>query len=132
MQTLLQNSEDGHNFPLTTLIVKEDFYVANVLSGVRTLPECTEMQQQLPSMLNRAGMKLYEWRVIELHYFCDASEAAFGAVVYCKSQTLARDVASKSRVTPLKKITVPRLDCTAFNTCQVDATNSGGSSIGGF
>ncbi|GFS82583.1 hypothetical protein NPIL_551091 [Nephila pilipes] len=49
-----------------------------------------------------------------VHGFCNASKVAFGAVVYRKSQTPAGDVAikivaSKSRVAPLKKITVPRL-----------------------
>ncbi|GFU23954.1 hypothetical protein NPIL_256421 [Nephila pilipes] len=54
-------------------------------------------------------------KVIELHGFCEAPEAALGAMVYCKSQTPARNVAlkvvaSKSRMAPLKKITVPRLE----------------------
>ncbi|GFS48777.1 hypothetical protein NPIL_119891 [Nephila pilipes] len=31
-------------------------------SGSKTLPECTEMQQQLTSMRNQVGMKLHKWR----------------------------------------------------------------------
>ncbi|XP_055928716.1 uncharacterized protein LOC129959847 [Argiope bruennichi] len=55
---------------------------------------------------------------IELHGFSDSSEAAFGTVVYCKSQTPAGEVvvkmvASKSRVAPLKKLTIPRLELCA-------------------
>ncbi|GFS87801.1 DUF1758 domain-containing protein [Nephila pilipes] len=105
-QTLLQFADDeGNNFLFATSIVKEDFYVDDVLSDAKILPEWIEMQQQLTSMLNRTSMKLHKWRdveVIKLHSFYNASEASFGAVVYRKSQTPARDVAinivaSKSR-----------------------------------
>ncbi|XP_035207469.1 uncharacterized protein LOC118182259 [Stegodyphus dumicola] len=55
---------------------------------------------------------------IELHGFCDASEAAYGAVIYCKAisatnRTSVRLVCSKSRVSPLKKTTIPRLELCA-------------------
>lgn len=53
--------DEGHKFPLAAPIVKNDFYVDDVLSGAKTLPECIEMQQQLTSMLIRAGMKLHKW-----------------------------------------------------------------------
>ncbi|XP_062533973.1 uncharacterized protein LOC134202990, partial [Armigeres subalbatus] len=52
---------------------------------------------------------------IELHGFSDASKRAYGAVVYIRS--IAADdtvevnlVASKSRVAPLKPLTIPRLE----------------------
>ncbi|GFU36785.1 hypothetical protein TNCV_365501 [Trichonephila clavipes] len=46
--------------------------------------------------------------VIELHGFSDASQSAYGAVVYCKSITsdgrmLVHLIASKSRVAPTKQ-----------------------------
>ncbi|GFV66466.1 integrase catalytic domain-containing protein [Trichonephila clavipes] len=46
--------------------------------------------------------------VIELHGFSDASQSAYGAVVYCKSITSDRKmlvhlIASKSRVAPTKQ-----------------------------
>ena len=55
---------------------------------------------------------------VELHGFCDASEAAYGAVIYCKSKSTSGEVsiqlvASKSRVSPLKKQTIPRLELSA-------------------
>ncbi|GFT62473.1 integrase catalytic domain-containing protein [Trichonephila clavipes] len=56
--------------------------------------------------------------VIELHGFSDASQSAYGAVVYCKSITsdgkmLVHLIASKSRVAPTKQTTIPRLELCA-------------------
>ncbi|GFU80688.1 uncharacterized protein TNCV_514151, partial [Trichonephila clavipes] len=56
--------------------------------------------------------------VIELHGFSDASQSAYGAVVYCKSITSDRKmlvhlIASKSRVAPTKPTTIPRLELCA-------------------
>ncbi|GFW52350.1 integrase catalytic domain-containing protein [Trichonephila clavipes] len=56
--------------------------------------------------------------VIELHGFSDASQSAYGAVVYCKSITSDRNmlvhlIASKSRVAPTKRTTIPRLELCA-------------------
>ncbi|GFV73429.1 integrase catalytic domain-containing protein [Trichonephila clavipes] len=53
--------------------------------------------------------------VIELHGFSDASQSAYGAVVYCKSITSDRKmfvhlIASKSRIAPTKQTTIPRLE----------------------
>ncbi|CAA9997912.1 unnamed protein product [Nesidiocoris tenuis] len=53
--------------------------------------------------------------IIELHGFSDASERAYGACVYirCSDSTPSATVnliASKSRVTPLKKCSLPRLE----------------------
>lgn len=52
---------------------------------------------------------------LELHGFCDASEAAYGACIYLKSIDVHGDITvnlitSKSRVAPLKKISLPRLE----------------------
>ncbi|GFX33005.1 integrase catalytic domain-containing protein [Trichonephila clavipes] len=56
--------------------------------------------------------------VIELHGFSDASQSAYGAVVYCKSITSDRKmlvhlIASKSRVALTKQTTIPRLELCA-------------------
>ncbi|GFU69754.1 integrase catalytic domain-containing protein [Trichonephila clavipes] len=56
--------------------------------------------------------------VIELHGFSDASQSAYGAVVYSKSITSDRKmlvhlIASKSRVAPTKQTTIPRLELCA-------------------
>ncbi|GFX17276.1 integrase catalytic domain-containing protein [Trichonephila clavipes] len=56
--------------------------------------------------------------VIELHGFSDASQSAYGAVVYCKSITSDRKmlvhlIDCKSRVAPTKQTTIPRLELCA-------------------
>lgn len=52
---------------------------------------------------------------IEIHGFCDASQEAFGASIYVRSVTPNGQVSvnlytSKSRVAPLRAITIPRLE----------------------
>ena len=53
----------------------------------------------------------------ELHFFSDASEFAYGAVVYLKviseSGVSVNLVLGKSRVAPLKMVSIPRLELTA-------------------
>ena len=54
----------------------------------------------------------------ELHHFCDASNVGFGTVSYLREQQEDGQINvsllyAKSRVTPLKKITIPRLELAA-------------------
>lgn len=75
-------------------------------------------QEQLPSVNQIRKRRLVipaGSRRVELHGFSDASMRAYGAVLYIRS--IAEDgsvnvdlVASKSRVAPLKSLTIPRLE----------------------
>ena len=52
---------------------------------------------------------------VQLHGFCDVSECAYTAVVFVRStysdgQVEVRLVASKARVAPIKRQTIPRLE----------------------
>ena len=51
---------------------------------------------------------------IEVHGFCDSSEVAYAAVVYAKMTTgtgvQVKLLSAKSKVAPLKKVTIPRLE----------------------
>lgn len=58
---------------------------------------------------------------VEIHGFCDASQAGYGACLYIRScdkrgKILVRLYCAKSRVAPLKIITIPRLELCAALT----------------
>ncbi|XP_076243414.1 uncharacterized protein LOC143184816 [Calliopsis andreniformis] len=65
---------------------------------------------------------------LQLHGFCDASEQAYGACLYMRSVDQNRTVdtrliSAKSRVAPLKTITLPRIElCAAHLVCQLYQT----------
>ncbi|XP_066600580.1 uncharacterized protein [Prorops nasuta] len=76
------------------------------------------MQSQLPLInelkVNRRLM-INEAVRIELHGFCDASKLGYGACLYIRScdgrnKTLVNLLCAKSRVAPMKEITIPRLE----------------------
>ena len=63
-----------------------------------------------------------EVHLAELHYFSDASQEGYGQCSYLRHinkncEIHCSLVMSKSRVTPLKPITVPRLELTAAVVC---------------
>lgn len=60
-------------------------------------------------------------RTVELHGFSDASNLAMAAVVYVRVITSSEDISvtlacAKTKVAPLKKLTIPRLELTAALT----------------
>ncbi|GFX34301.1 uncharacterized protein TNCV_3226481 [Trichonephila clavipes] len=86
--------------------------------------EYREWQQFLVSLENINNIEIPRHilvafpEVIEIHGFADASERCYGAAVYCKSknlksETLVRLITSKSRVAPIKSLTIPRLELCA-------------------
>ncbi|KAK9692831.1 Pao retrotransposon peptidase [Popillia japonica] len=77
-----------------------------------------QFQRQLTALNNLSiprQVTLKEFLNIELHGFCDASERAYGACVYIRTthQNGSHNVTllcAKSRVAPLKRVTLPRLE----------------------
>ncbi|XP_075157794.1 uncharacterized protein LOC142231060 [Haematobia irritans] len=72
---------------------------------------------------------------IDLHCFCDASNIAYAAVVYCRivsaGKIFVNILQAKSKVTPIKTISIPRLELCAAKLL-VDLTNSVNQSLNGF
>lgn len=74
--------------------------------------------RQLPEIENIAiprHVLSHEVVRIELHGFCDSSESAYGACIYIKSVNSHNEakiqlLCSKSRVAPLKSVSLPRLE----------------------
>ncbi|GFW03323.1 hypothetical protein TNCV_464371 [Trichonephila clavipes] len=86
-------------------------YIDDVLTGAETLLEAKELKNQLINIFAKGDTINREWQqfveslqiikdininrcivveqseMIELHGFADASQSAYGAVVYCKSVT---------------------------------------------
>lgn len=62
---------------------------------------------------------LTKGKKIQLHGFCDASEKGYGAVIYSKTKENEKYqielLTSKSRVAPVKVVTIPRLELCAAN-----------------
>lgn len=54
-------------------------------------------------------------RLVEIHGFCDASNVAYGAVVYlrvvtCEGRIEVSLISAKTRVAPIKQVSIPRLE----------------------
>lgn len=62
VRTLLQlASDEQHNFPLAAEILRNNFYVDDVLHGTDTIDEAIEAQKQLTGITNSAGFPLRKW-----------------------------------------------------------------------
>ncbi|GFV17867.1 uncharacterized protein TNCV_3236171 [Trichonephila clavipes] len=119
--------DEEANFPIAASVLRNNLYMDDVLCGAATLEEAIVLRQQFKGILKSAGMELHKLcahheklspEVIEIHGFADASERCYGAAVYCKSknlksETLVRLITSKSRIAPIKSLTIPRLELCA-------------------
>ena len=88
--------------------------VGGVEEWLKGLPMLKKIE--IPRCIRPTGTSLEEGQV-ELHAFSDASEYAYGAVIYAR-YAVGNDVKvsllmAKSRVAPLKLVSIPRLELTA-------------------
>ena len=90
-----------------------DFRWDDVLPGDLT-DEWTEISRDLDqakkTVINRYILDRHNTNDYELHVFSDASMKAYGAVAFLKHAHDTSFIVSKSRVKPLKEITLPRLE----------------------
>ncbi|XP_011881913.1 PREDICTED: uncharacterized protein LOC105569791, partial [Vollenhovia emeryi] len=90
--------------------------------------EWKEFVRQLES-INRFTFErkllINDYHDVQIHGFCDASSVGYGACLYVRSSrenetTIVRLACAKSRVAPLKPITIPRLElCGALILAQL-------------
>lgn len=90
----------------------DDFLPENLrkqwLSFVEKLPELNKIRIPRQVCFSQSEN-------VELHAFCDSSQSAYGACCYMRSvhpngQLFVRLVCSKTRVAPLKPLTIPKLE----------------------
>ncbi|GFT34656.1 uncharacterized protein TNCV_1535961 [Trichonephila clavipes] len=61
-RTLLQLSRDEEkNFPLAAHVLRENFYMDDVLCGAASLMEAKALKNQLSGILTKGGMELLKW-----------------------------------------------------------------------
>ncbi|XP_035228852.1 uncharacterized protein LOC118200965 [Stegodyphus dumicola] len=86
MRTLKQLSLDEEsNFPLAVPVLRENFYMDDVLCGAPTLKEAKELQQQLISILQRAGMQLHKWCANHSELSLNREEYRFSSLTETKT-----------------------------------------------
>ncbi|GFY33245.1 uncharacterized protein TNCV_1240951 [Trichonephila clavipes] len=131
-RTIQQLSRDeGEHYPLAVSVTIRDIYMDDILTEIWVLKlewdeplsnpiakEWNDFVSTLPVIQNIHVPRLVvgKGRII-IHGFADASTAAYGAVLYAQSiseeDVSTRLLCSKSRVAPVKPITIPRLELCA-------------------
>ncbi|XP_072377793.1 uncharacterized protein [Diabrotica undecimpunctata] len=113
-------------------IIKRDFYVDDLLTGASTgfasaitgkiLETWTKLESEIPAL---NGLKLNRQAIckedisVQLHGFTDTSKKSYGACIYLQSVNATGDVRvelmyAKSKVAPLKTLTIPCLKLSAM------------------
>ncbi|GFX53933.1 integrase catalytic domain-containing protein [Trichonephila clavipes] len=136
LQQLYQDEEQ--NFLLAAKIARENIYIDDLLLGADTEVETKSIIIEIQNLLKSGGFIFRKWssshpKVLQdldtsllaskpLHSlgdeeskqrvlgFCDASTKAYAAVVYLKSKHEIHLVSAKTRVAPIKQLTIPRLE----------------------
>ena len=87
--------------------------------AVRWIQWAKSLRDTIVEMSSCLVPSLSQYLIHDLHYFCDGSIVGYGSVVYlCSYHSATHEVVisfitSKARVTPVKKITIPRMELSA-------------------
>ncbi|XP_070067295.1 uncharacterized protein [Drosophila virilis] len=111
-------------FPIVSDAIKQDSYVDDLISGANSIAEARKFARRLGYCLVKTSsfesgvpvtkkVVLFKGADVEIHGHCDASVEAYGACIYVVARSplaTSRILCSKSRVAPLKTLTVPKLE----------------------
>ncbi|XP_043259317.1 uncharacterized protein LOC122401315 [Colletes gigas] len=127
--------DQSHLDPVISNIIIHDFYVDDLLTGAETVEQAIKINSEFHDFYAdlRSLTRLAIPRCVlcpnpvqvEMHGFCDASERAFGACIYLRTisetgKALTQLLCAKTRVAPLKTISLPRLElCGALLLAQL-------------
>ncbi|XP_055927971.1 uncharacterized protein LOC129959174 [Argiope bruennichi] len=107
----LENVSDGRKE--TTRQLQKSFYVDNCITSLETREKAAKFISEAKELMSAAKFDLRDCQII-LHCFSDASEVSYAACIFLRAEyngkVSVQSVASKSRVSPTKKITIPRLE----------------------
>jgi len=101
---------------ITPIITKSKIFLQSLWIGM-TYSYWDDLQLSVVQNLKFPRFVLQPKASVELHGFCDASMSAYGACLYLRSETNGESkvhlLCAKSRVAPLKALTIPRLELSA-------------------
>lgn len=124
MQDLWRSGAQWDDQPPATLLDQWESYYA-------ALPDLNAIQ--VPRWL---GLLKWKRDSAEIHGFCNASQRAFAAVIYLRTKVTTEDtrsrlVAAKTKVAPLKPVSIPRLElCGAVLLARLLRTTVDGLELG--
>ena len=81
---LLQLACDGQQtHPRAADVIKQDFYVDDLLTGVDTIDDAIQLQRELTSLLNTAGFNIRKWRANHMDIMDSIPEELHETAVPC-------------------------------------------------
>ncbi|UYV83599.1 hypothetical protein LAZ67_23001603 [Cordylochernes scorpioides] len=106
---------------ITAEQLKSSFYVDNCLSSFQNVEETEKFVKESTELLSTACFNLRDWdsyvEKTTLHIFCDASQFAYATCIFLRIEKEDRVdiqlIQARTRVAPLKKLTIPRLELLA-------------------
>ncbi|GFW05128.1 DUF1758 domain-containing protein [Trichonephila clavipes] len=109
--------DEASRFPLAFKVALQDVYMDDVVSGAQNLDTARQLQSLEKLKKDRYILTDFYVKLMLLGY-ADASESAYRAVVYMHSvkedgTTTIKLIGSKSRVAPIKVISIPRIELSA-------------------
>ncbi|UYV66025.1 hypothetical protein LAZ67_3006222 [Cordylochernes scorpioides] len=135
--------DEGSQYPRAAEALRKETYVDDILTGAEDSESAMLLREELVCLLQKGGFVLEKWASndptilkqipedarlkkiqfdgaevnIQLHGFSDASEDAYAAAVYIRiigsDGIRAELVAAKTRLAPVRPISIPRLELCA-------------------